>query len=84
MGILAGRGWAEAPAERATVQQANDGTHCHVRFRSSSREIACDEVASAIKSELHVPTTVQLILQPSKGTRYEDVARLIESLWRVG
>jgi len=83
MSILAGRGWADARVERATVEQANDGSHCHVRFRSLNREIPCDEVASVIKSELQVPTTVQLVIQPSKATRYEDVARLIESLRRV-
>jgi hypothetical protein len=41
-------------------------------------------VGVTLQTEVRIPTSVRIVVQPSKEARYEEVGRLIQSLNAVG
>ena len=84
--LVACSGKNTTPIEQATVvQDEGASAHvCRVRYRSLNREVPCDQVATVMQSELHISTSVGIVVQSSKETRYEQVGRLIQLLNDAG
>jgi hypothetical protein len=84
--LAACSGGEPAPIERVTVTlHGNARTPvCRLSYLSLNRQIPCDQVATAMQTEFRIPTSVRVVVQPSKETRYEDVGRLIQSLHAIG
>src|SRR5512147_2231680 len=80
--------WLERAAriERATlVLDADASTHvCRLSYRGSQRETPCEQVVTAMQTELRIPTSASIVVVPSKEARYDEVGRLIQSLNAVG
>jgi len=64
-------------------QEAGENGLCHVHYQNVDRKAPCTEIVALMRSE-GIPTEGRLVLRPSKGVRYEEVSRLIQSLRNAG
>jgi len=81
---------AEAPrngkeGERATVEQELGAEQrCRVHYGTVDHEALCDEIGSVMLSYLHIPTSVLIVVKPTRAAKYDEVGRLLKSLQNSG
>lgn len=79
---------AETPpngTERATVEQELGAEQrCRVSYGTVHREALCDAIGKVMLSELHIPTSVLIVVKPTHAAKYDEVGRLLKSLQDAG
>jgi len=58
--------------------------HCQVGYGAVHREASCNEIGNFMQSELRIPTSVRVVVRPSKNAHYDEVGRLLQSLQSAG
>ena len=58
--------------------------HCKVHYRTLDRDAPCDRIAALMRSELNIPTSVRIVVRPSRSMHYDALGRLLQSLNYAG